>query len=570
MKTCSILVSFPGYPFSITTLLPNHHLAAIAGSLQDAGHTTEIRDFGTIETLDYLFPRKLHVEARVLADRFLDDPTSGSLSILSTFWRLRGTDRALHSRQQKLCAKVARDIASTASLDFVVFGLNREEELEGAVAIAQQLRETAPGVRLIATGAFIESYGEALAEVTDAFDCYCLAEAEWTLAQWAEKADRPDAWYAIPNLAYTAPGYVYSTERRIGPDLDCLPYPVYETEIYPALASQNKLKLFSLNDSRGCLGTNLDSCFLKNDDKELERLHRVKSPAALCDEMDRLGKLHGVRAFHFPSPTPPATQLYTVAYEILSRGLKVLYSRWGSISGVTANSFPALKASGCQALSFRIDTGSQWLLEDYYGHDFGITQIERVLRACKFSSIFTLPHFTYPCPSDDYHTKAETLRLIERTQPHGVRVELPKRKPLAEQMGQTDAFGADKDVIRYLRRLVQGRGRTVLPSRVSRTLPFYTRDRSSAQVGQEYEELIGAIIELGVPTTVSADLALVARLSGYEGREEDFAALIRRQLLTGDTDGIAAVTDRFNDSARIHSNLVEFRPFTQMLEAVGN
>jgi len=570
MKTCSILVSFPGYPFSIKTLLPNHHLAAIAGCLRDADHITEIRDLGTIETLDYFFPRKLRVEARLLADRFLDDPSSSSLSMLSTFWRLRGADRALHSRQKKLCAEVAREIAAVESLNFVVFGLNREEELEGAVAIAQQLRETAPGVRLVAAGAFVESYGEALAQVTDAFDCYCLAEAEWTLVQWAEQSDRPDTWYSIPNLAYSAPGYVYSTERRSGPDLDGLPYPAYDTGTYPALAGRNKLKLFSLDDSRGYSNLRSQISDLRSQISNLKSQIRVKSPAALCDEMEHLGKLHGVRAFHFASPSPPATQLYAVAYEILSRGLNVRYSRWGSITGVTANGFPALKSSGCEALSFRVDSGSQWLLEDYYGHDFGVTQIERVLRACKFSSIFTLPHFTYPCPSDDYHTQAETLRLIQRTQPHGVCVEAPERRPLSEQKGHTDAFGADKDVKRYLRRLIRGRGRTVLPSRVSRALPFYTRERSSAQVGLEYEELIGAIIELGVPTTVSADLALVARLSGYEGREEDFAALVRRQLLTGDTDGIAAVAGHFNDSARVPSNLVAFRPFTQMLEAVGN
>ena len=51
MKTRSVLAYFPGYPFSVETLMPNRQLAAIAANLQMNGHVTTIQDYGSIETL---------------------------------------------------------------------------------------------------------------------------------------------------------------------------------------------------------------------------------------------------------------------------------------------------------------------------------------------------------------------------------------------------------------------------------------------------------------------------------------------------------------------------------------
>ena len=120
MKTRSVLVSFPGYRFTIQTLLPNHRLAALAAGLDEGGHTTCIRDYGTASMLDRLFPRKVQSTAQDISDRILTSPSAGSLSTLTALWQLRGMDRTLRAQQETVAAEIASEIAAEKGLDFVV------------------------------------------------------------------------------------------------------------------------------------------------------------------------------------------------------------------------------------------------------------------------------------------------------------------------------------------------------------------------------------------------------------------------------------------------------------------
>jgi len=137
MKTRSVLISFPGYRFSIQTLLPNHRLAALAASLCEAGHTTRIADYGTASMLDRFFPRKAQTTAQGISDRILSDPTAGSLSTLTALWQLRGMDRALRAQQEAVAAEVAAEIAKETGLDFVVVDINEPDDLKGTLALGR-------------------------------------------------------------------------------------------------------------------------------------------------------------------------------------------------------------------------------------------------------------------------------------------------------------------------------------------------------------------------------------------------------------------------------------------------
>ena len=500
MKTRSVLVAFPGYPFSIQTLLPNPGLAGVAGGLDALGHSTEIWDYGSVELVDRVFPTEIRAATRIVAN---GDCAPGSLTALSALWRLRRMSEAFAARQVQVGAEVAVQLASIEDLNFVAFWLDQETDFRASLVIAERLRAWAPHVRQVAMGPFVERRSGDIARATEVFDCCCVRDPEWSISRWADRFDRSETWPRLPNLAFRG---MAAAARFEG---ETWPAPCYQPEIYPALATGMKLLLFAVETARGT---------------------QSKPVRSVCNEMAGLLTCHRVRAFQCVGSEPTAAQVDALAHEILLRGLRLWYGRTGAIREMRLKSFAALKASGCQVMPFRVESGSQLLLDDYYHRDFGISEAERVLRACKLSDVFTLARVVYPCSEDDRHTRAETLRFVERTRPHGVEIE-------ASGAG----FGA-------------GFGRTGPTARASR----------------ERESLVRDIGELGVATTLSAAAALAARVCGYEGHEQDFGALLRRQFFTGDIAGLASTVKRFNERVRTVANTVAFQPFEPTLAAVGN
>jgi len=553
MKTRSVLVSFPGYRFTIQTLLPNHRLAALAAGLDEGGHTTCIRDYGTASMLDRLFPRKVQSTAQDISGRILTSPSAGSLSTLTALWQLRGMDRTLRAQQETVAAEIASEIAAEKGLDFVVLDIDQPEDLKGALTIGERLRSLKPALRLVAVGAFAEVYAETLLRVCSVFDCVSVQDADWSLSRWAERLDRPDTWRLIPNLVYAQHGHIRPTAECVGLDLEGLPVPAYRDEIYPALAGHEKLCLLGVEASRGGAP---------------ETATRTRSPRVICDEISHWIRAHGTRAFRFLGPESPASHVDALAYEILSRGQTMWYSRVGAIHDTRLQSFSALRQSGCQAMAFDLGTGSQMLLDDFYGRGFLVSQAEQVVRACKLSGIFTATGFAYPCPADDYHTRAETLRFAERTRPDSAFVSLPSFAININERLARRTFDVTPD--QYIRHVNSGRDRFSVPAFKNRGDGHFRHVRSLGDVLRENDVLTRELAGIGISTVLSPEAALVARVCGYEGQEEDFNALFRQRLFAGDAAGVAGAVERFNQRVASSANMVAFKPFRPALAAVGN
>ena len=64
-----LLVSFAGYPYTPSSLMPDNGLASLAGSLLEAGHEVRILDYGAVATAGRLFPEALSRRVRPLAEK---------------------------------------------------------------------------------------------------------------------------------------------------------------------------------------------------------------------------------------------------------------------------------------------------------------------------------------------------------------------------------------------------------------------------------------------------------------------------------------------------------------------
>lgn len=523
MRTRSVLVHLPAHPFAIEDLCPDRALASMAAILTEAGHWTRILDYGTVETFERLLPTRLRSALRPIAAEPHAGPSPQWGVSLSLRWKLRRQTKEIHER---VCAEIAQEIASQERLDFVLLRISGPRVLPKSLHISRRLRELAPGVIQMAAC----THDGLLPLAHTAFDCLYRGRPSRALAEWAGQLHHREKWSSIPHIAPC--GHTPSNPR--GQDAEereeRLPAPLYSPLLYPALKKSTKMNIFSVEDAPATTPA----------------LPFTPPAGTLAAELMRLRNEHGARAIHLVGRGAREGRIAALAKELLKRGRPFRYSRDASIAELSPATLPLLQASGCCALSFTIDTGSQRLLDAYYRHPFSVTQIEETLRAAKRSGIHTIARFTYPSPEDDYHTRAETLRLIERVRPHAAPVALPAHAGF-------EADGALHVAADALIPFAPPGGRPVKKKALRERL-----------------ELSRDIERLGVLTAMTPRMALMADLSGYGGREGEFCEELGYQFATGDAIGIATLVELINRGRPLPANAPMLRPFTPHQDAVGN
>ena len=232
--------------------------------------------------------------------------------------------------------------------------------------------------------------------------------------------------------------------------------------------------------------------------------------------------------------------------------------------------FSDLVNSGCLALTFQVDTGSQRLLDKHYERNVSVSQMERALLASKESGLHTTARLTYPCPGDDYHTLDETIRLLGRCRPHAAPVLSPEMSPESAWFAQPAAYGYALNPKTFFKRLVRCHTPFPLPRGRWSTLPFGIGQLSVSQVTAAQEELMQEVERHGAATSCPERLPLLARVIGHSGRLADFAAQIQKLFVEGNAAAVSDLVVNFNETACVPAHLRALRTFTRLRRAVGN
>ncbi len=565
MKTCSVLVRFPGNPFSFNALLPDIHAASAAGALLEEGHDTQVWDLGTLDTMERLFPARYRGVLERIADPMMEGGMPSAGAVLQTVVQRGSLDRAFASRCEKLCAELAETLAGQRGLHFVGFSLTAAEDAAVAVRVARRLREERPEALLVVFGPYAEAFAAAEdVESRGAFDCYVVADPEFVLPRWAGVLGNRVAWASVANLAYAVGARLHWTAKRRAVESEDPPLPAYHCEAYPALAGMHKIKLFTLADSQGC-ACRCHACALP--DSELG--FRRTSPDRVREAMVEAGLEHGARAFHVAGPGTTGAHARAVAIAISGGGLDVAYSRSLSIGLTDPSVFPLLEGSGCRAVWFRVDTGSQMLLENHYGRGIEVSHVERVLRAAKGAGLFTGARFTYPCPGDDRHTEAETIRLVERTRLDAVHVALPEVVYRSTWHRHPELFGFGREASLGDGRAIAGRLRFPMPKYLE-PLPYAVGRLGKGQVLAGNEALSLELARRDVTTCFPEAFFLVARLGQQAGKERALALRAQHHFMTGAVSSIAALASRFNQAACVPAYANALRRTVRLRLAAGD
>jgi len=540
MKTRSVLVYFPGYPFEPQALIPSRLMASVAGSLLDQGHETRVLDYGTVEMVHRLVRGKPSDLAVRVSDAMAADGFANPLQTLHFLWQMNTANRLFRERRLEAAREIAGQLACQRGLHFAAFMLNAVEDILSTLAIIRPLRAQRPKLKIVAFGAMAEAYGAELAH--EGIDVVCIAETEATLVALAERIEAMHLWGSIPNILYAEGNRIRETGREDATSFSSLPAPVYDPDAYPALKAEQKLRLFEIDDCRSPV-----RCV--NDDDHDGGLPRMRTVGAVCNEMWRAGTLFGARAFHFTGEAAPASHVSAVALEMLRRGISAAYTRSCDPAHAVPATFPGLFASGCTALSFPIHTGSQRLLDQYYVTGTTVTELERTLRCAKQAGIYTIARFTYPSPADDVHTRAETLRIIERARPDAAPLTTPAVVPGSRWYTEKGRLGFGIDSGHYYERALAAARKYPCVRQHWAARPYRTGAWSEQEVAEQYRGLARDIEQRGISASLPEDIVRLARIVADSGREAEYAARMQRDFHRGDAMGVATMVDLFNEVA---------------------
>ncbi len=539
----AVLFNAVDVPSNTSCLMPDNGLATLAACLLEGGHQVEICDVGTVATV------RDHIGAAERAEigRLLAEIRAGRITheLIAEITLLESRIAAgLAAIYRRAFADVDRRIGWDR-VDLLGLKLWVGAGADLALSLAAGLSREHPSLRVFAGGPLATLRAEALLEANPAVEAACLGHGEATIGGLAEHCDGRRSLASVPNLLIRRGAELHRTERR-AVDLTEVPFPSYDPEVYPAIASGGKLPVLCIDESRGCP---MDCHFCAHTSLSGTRWQH-RSAEQIVDEMDRGRSAVGARAFRFSGSFTPGKVYREVAAALERRGSPYLYSGFAHVSSLDPEDFPALRRSGLTALFFGVESGAETLLRDGLGKRIGPETAARVLAAALDAGIFVCGSVIHPAPGETEATTAQTRDLllgIFRGRDKGSALVLPPLpQPGSRWWEEMSRFGFEGDREAVLAALAARRTRHLLPMNTFEPLPYSLDGVPYVEMCRRTAALAGDLRDRGVLTNMGHDAALFAEAAGLS--PEAFWRTDHEMFLAADADRIEEVVQQMNCS----------------------
>jgi radical SAM superfamily enzyme YgiQ (UPF0313 family) len=513
--------------------MPDNGLANLAGALIEAGHETLILDYGTVDTIKRLYPAKFARKAVPFCERVFSNSNPDYKFTYRDMLLLKYLDWHLARHQRRGVDQIAQEICNKIKEykpDFVGFKLWTGDGFCGSVQIAETIKRKFPGLPIIAGGPHVDVFRELIIKQNGAFDVLTYAEGEETIVRLAECLKEGRSFEGVPNLIYKGNGTAKITDPKWVEKLDDLPYPNYDEEIYPSMGGNQKVKIITVDESRGCFSC----CYFCPHPKKSGTRLRMKTPERFVAEIERMMDAHSFTAFRYAGSATPTLFARKIADLIAKKKLGVDYSMFGNIIISRGEDFDALRDSGCRAIFFGLESGSEKLLKAGIGKKFKVDEARKVLKACKTSGIFTITSIIFPAPFENEATRNETVELLKEVRPDSVIVTFPILTPTTTWAAEPDRFGFRITDGRWIENAMDYKIKWLFPPRFWKALPYTLNDRKFGAYTRMTSDFTHTLRKEGFLVGMSDELLLMADRAGFKGRERNFMNHIMGIFFSGD------------------------------------
>jgi len=542
-----LLVNYAGYPFAPNSLMPDNGLANLAGIILDGQGEVEVLDYGTVSTVARMTSPELKRQL-TRSWNILKTPGSGFLTgirKLTTLAGLPGAERERQRLQSRLVYEIGTELIDKIrrkNIQAVGFKLWNGDGLTCSASLAGRIRKECPGIKIFGGGPHVDLFLERILRSYPCFDALIFGEGEDTLRHLVASGASPEAFSSIPNLIYGDGDNLRMTEEKIVANLDQLPMPVYDPAVYPAMAGDEKIKIIVIDESRGCK----NECAFCIHPVKSHKSVRMKSIPRLIQEVRHMGKEWGIRTFRFAGSCTPYSLLNTFADEVVKQSLPVQYSSFAHIHHSEDADFELIRRSGCVALFFGLESGSQQILNRLQKR-ITTTEITQTVQRAYRAGLFTVGSLIFPAPGDTPETTAQTLNLIRGLHLGSITLQPPVVMPRTRWFENPESYGFGiPDVEKYLNAGMTWKAKIQLPPRFWDALPMTLDGNSYRKMLRRTSAFAKQLAPLGIPTSISDENYLMSKLTGLDHvafRDRSLAA-----FYAGDTEVIRNLAVSINRS----------------------
>ena len=287
--------------------------------------------------------------------------------------------------------------------------------VENALAVARDVKALAPHALTVMGGPHVTFCAEDTLRAVSEIDLVVLGEGEETIVELARATQNPQGWSTVKGLVYRDGNQVISTDPRpFINNIDALPDPA--RHLIP-LGRYRALGLpISMTTSRGCPFR----CIFCVGRKMVGAKVRYRDPVKVVDELAHLDTLN-FNQINIADDLFTAAPKHCLAVcdEIISRGLTTKWTSFARVDTVSLEVLQAMKAAGCTAVSFGVETGNPEMLKRIKK---GITleQVVAAVKMCNEAGITPHASFILGLPGETRETIDETVAFGEKLKSMGV------------------------------------------------------------------------------------------------------------------------------------------------------
>jgi len=151
----------------------------------------------------------------------------------------------------RLGEELAR-LAQDEKADWIGFKLWNGDGFSGSNLMAKAVKGLLPDIPIIAGGSHVDFYNDFLLELETGFDFFSLGEGEETVTAFTRFVEGGLDIERVPNLFFRKNDQTVHTEVVRVKDLNALPLPRYDSDVYPSATSREKLLMGVYEETRGC------------------------------------------------------------------------------------------------------------------------------------------------------------------------------------------------------------------------------------------------------------------------------------------------------------------------------
>jgi len=197
-------------------------------------------------------------------------------------------------------------------------------------------------------------------------DAVCMGEGEVTISKLLEAIENKKSLESVPGIAWMENGKLKKTPRApLIQDLDSLPaipyekFPMHYYRMFRMPKVNASDFCFPLMSARGCT-FKCTFCY------RMDEGHRVRSPEALLDEIEKLYKDFGINYITFQDDLLMSSVKHTegVCLEFLKRDLPIKWICNGRLNYCSKELLQLMKDAGCQFVNYGIESMDQIVLNN--------------------------------------------------------------------------------------------------------------------------------------------------------------------------------------------------------------